>query len=410
MTTRNTLVGLAAAAALVLVGPAAPAYAITAIVKCSPYSPGPGEYGSISAALDAAKAASPRDHALYVYGTCAEIVQINALDYVQIIGQGSEGATLTYPPSLPGDVAVLTLYDTRGTRITNLTVTGNATLTAATLVTIFYSTNVFMEHVLIEKSGGTGVFINAGSTVHFHYCRIERNASEGVTVRAASEVDFGFPQALEEIIIRDNSVGIAAMQNSHVNLHGNVSIVNNSSIGVSARESTIMMCCQDGSRQISENGIGIYVVNGALRTQESLLVENNRSTGISLWGSKAQMSGYGLSHIVRSNRGHGVIARGGSSLDMSGSLVEHNAAAGVAVYDASAAQITDSTIQFNGAEGVAARFLSVAILGGTSITNNVGYDLFCAPDSVGRGTKTGVVRIFCPAFNQMPNPDPEPPR
>ena len=412
MMKRRTLLGLTVAA-LVVVGAATPVGAASFTVKCSPNEPGSNEYGSITAALNAAKAVSPRDHLIFVWGNCAETVDIKALDYVRIVGQ--PGATLSYPSPPPSE-PVLNLTDTRGTEITNLTIVGNAGVTVD-LVRIFYSTAITFNKVTIKGSGGSGVFVNQGSTVQFKGCVIEGNAGVGVAVGNGSVATFGSnadPSPETATFVQDNGgTGVIGSQNSHVMLGGDVSVLNNGGTGVAATASTIFTCCDTGERRISGNGgSGIAVVGGGdFRTWGVLTIENNRGHGLNLNGSSAQVNGDGGALIIRNNDGYGVVANRNSSVDIYSTLIEYNKGYGVMALDSSTAMIIRSTIQSNGAAGVAAYFLSVALIsGGNTITSNGGFDLFCTPDSAGRGTKDGVGKIFCPGFNQFPSPDPGPPR
>ena len=373
---------------------------------------GGGEYPSITAALNAAKAQSPRDHWIYVWGNCTETVHMWQLDYVRIIGQG--GATLSYPPAPPPGSPLLSLNDTRGTVIQSLTIIGRADMTVD-LVRIFYSTTIDFTNVAIRGSGGSGVFVNQGSTVHFRACVIEGHASEGVAVSGGSNVTFGenSDPGPNATVVQDNgSTGIHASQNSRVALAGDVLVLNNGYTGVAAEASTIFTCCTTGERRISGNhGSGIAVVGGDFRTTGVVTVENNRGHGFILAGATAQIGGGGGALIIRNNDFSGVMVSRNSMVDLYATRIEYNKAFGVMAIDNSTAWTFNSTIQSNGAGGVAAYSLSVAIIfGGNTITNNGGADLFCTPDSGGRGTLDGVGRILCPGFNKYPTPDPGPPK
>jgi len=114
--------------------------------------------------------------------------------------------------------------------------------------------------------------------------------------------------------------------------------------------------------------------------------------------------------IIRNNAGSGLIAASNSVVQVSYAQIEANQRHGVRVQDGSTGEIINSSVRTNGAEGVFAFGLSVAaIYGGNTIAGNGGFDLFCAPDSLGRGTKAGIDKMMCPAFNQSPTPNPGPP-
>jgi hypothetical protein len=409
MMNRRTLLGVTVAV-LAAVGCATSAGAMTYTVRCG--GPSPGEYGTITAALNAAKAASPRDHTINVYGSCTETVNISALDYVRIVGQ--EGASLSYPSPVPPSQPVLSLNDTRSTEITNLTVLGLADVNVD-VVRIFYSTKIRFTKVTVSRSGGTGVFVNQGSTVLFTGCVISGHAVEGVKVSAGSVATFGenanaSPETAT--FVQDNGgSGINGTQNSHLLLGGNVSVLNNGGNGVAATDSTIYTCCNTGERVISGNrNSGIAVTGGTFRNNGTLLVANNGGYGVNLVASYGHLNpNAGSSLTIRDNAGYGVLAYRNSTVDIYDALIEDNQGGGVLMLDSSAARISGSTIQYNGDVGVGAYVLSVALISsGNTITGNVGFDLFCTPDSTGRGTKDGVGKVFCAGFNKFPAPDPGP--
>jgi hypothetical protein len=399
MMKRRTLLGLTVAV-LVVVGAATPAGAMTYNVKCAPQTPSGGEYASITEALNAAKAVSPRDHQINVWGNCTETVNIRALDYVRIVGQS--GATLSYPSPRPPSEPVLTLTDTRGTEIRNLTILGLAGANVD-LVRIFYSTAIKFNTVIIKESGGMGVFV------------CQRNAAGGVRVSAGSVAVLGEnanPTPEMATVVQDNGgTGISIDQNSDVMLGGNVSVLNNTGNGVTATASSIRTCCEIGGlREISGNGgDGIAVNGGHLVAQGPLVIEQNGGGGIYLNGATSQINGGGAPITIRKNGWVGVAAYSNSSVDIYNALIEDNKSAGVQVVDSSTAMTVNSTIKSNGREGVATYYLSVAIISsGNTISNNVGFDLFCTPDSAGRGTKDGVGKLFCSGFNKFPYPEPGP--
>jgi hypothetical protein len=413
MMKRNRLCGLTLSA-LFVVGTAMPAGAANFSVRCGVTPPASGWYDSIGAAVIAAQAASPRDHTIDVYGPCAETVTIARLDYVRVIGH--DGATLTYPASQSVLQPVLTLSDTRGTQIRDLTIVGRTDI-GVDLVRINYSTAITLTDVTIQGSGGIGVFIYQGSTVQFLSCVIEGNKSDGASIRAGSTVTFGQnanPEAYAATIIQKNGgPGISIVQNNDVMLGGNVKVVDNAGNGVTATGSSVRTCCEIGGlREISRNGASGIVMNGGyLIAQGPLVIEGNGSSGIYLNSAVSQILGGGAPISIRENGWIGVAAYRNSSVDIRRTLIEGNMGAGVQVVDSSTAVTANSTIKSNGAEGVATYYLSVAIISsGNTISDNVGFDLYCTPDSAGRGTKDGVAKLFCSGFNKFPYPEPGPVR
>ena len=77
--------------------------------------------------------------------------------------------------------------------------------------------------------------------------------------------------------------------------------------------------------------------------------------------------------------------------------------------DNASATLVDTTVTGNGAEGIRVVRLSTAGLFGplvNTIARNGGFDFFCAPNSFGYGDPSGVGRMYCPGFDQSPQPDP----
>lgn len=410
MLKKITLIGIGVAA-FVLVGTATPAGAMHAVVRCSPGTTGDGEYGSISAALEAARAESARDHVIEIYGNCAESVTIELMDNVQIIGY--EGATLRYPASTPID-RLVKIADSRAIRISNLTIAGRADVDFY-LITIFDSIGIRFTKVRIQESGGTGLLIHNGSTVEFSGCAIERHARTGVVVEGNSVANFGAttaPGPDTHVVIQDNGLnGVVASDSALIYMGGDVSVLNNRVDGVRLNGAAMRACCQEGGeRRIAGNhGTGIQAFGGYIDTAGPLTIENNEGSGAVLWGAHLVTRNVGPL-IIRNNAGSGLIAASNSVVQVSYAQVEANQRHGIRVQDGSTGEIINSSVRTNGAEGVFAFGLSVAaIYGGNTIAGNGGFDLFCAPDSLGRGTKAGIDKMMCPAFSQSPTPNPGPP-
>jgi len=296
--------------------------------------------------------------------------------------------------------------------INNLTIVGSTTVTVD-LVRIFYSTVTWFKGVTIRGSGGEGVFITNGSSVQFTDCIIEGHNDRGVRVSRGSNVNFGENTDVSgaaDVIIRNNGrVGIDVKENSHVTLSGNVSVLDNGGHGIVASASTISTCCDTGERLISRNSDGIRLTAADFRTTGPLRIDSNRGTGITATtGSRVWINGLSGTHVISGNGGRGVTVARNSSVDIQRTQIENNTSFGVLALDNSTALVSDgSTIRFNGGDGVAAYALSDTVITSSSvITGNGGFDLFCTPDSVGRGSKDGISRVFCPAFNRYPTPDP----
>ncbi len=377
------------------------------LVTCAG-APVPGPYPTITSALAAAKALSNSNHNIYVYGNCTEVVRAEQMDFVQLRGQ--DGATLTYPAGGQPAYPVLSLHDVRGFTIAGLTITGRPDL-AVDLVRIFHSTHVTLEKVTIRRSGGSGLFINIGSSVDFRACIIEENARSGAEVRSNSVAIFGdniVQNTPEPTIVRKNGGnGINATQAAHITLAGNAYVEDNAGAGVSVVSTTMFTCCEEGQRRITGNSAGISASGSVVRTWGPLLIENNRGSGLSFAGVKSQINGDGGEHIIRNNGSSGIIARGGSAVDVLTTRLEGNRFYGIAVYDNSAASLNRVTVLNNKLHGVAAYFLGVVAMGaGNSVTGSGNWDLFCTPDSLGRGSKEGIGKIFCPTFSQFPEPLP----
>ncbi|MFQ5927288.1 MAG: right-handed parallel beta-helix repeat-containing protein, partial [Terriglobia bacterium] len=101
----------------------------------------------------------------------------------------------------------------------------------------------------------------------------------------------------------------------------------------------------------------------------------------------------------------GIVALGNSHLELFSSEVRNNVGSGVVLRENSSARIFNNTITGNGGNGVRVIRLSTArLFAPNTITGNGNFDFFCAPNSFASGDKTGVGRMFCPKFDQSPEP------
>jgi hypothetical protein len=320
------------------------------------------------------------------------------MDFVRVVGQA--GATLGYPSPFPGG-PVLNLSSARGIEIKDITVVGDGGLAGVNLVHIFYSTAIRFDGVVIHRGLGTGVFVNQGSTVHFRGCGIDDNGGDGVAVRSGSVANFGDnndPSAGIVSIRRNGAAGINGGENAHINLYGDVSILDNRVTGLFATASSVRTCCQTGERVLSGNGgSGISVNGGDLRTSGKLTIERNGAHGVNLTSASAQINGDGGQPLVlRNNTYDGIAASSNSTVEIRRALIENNRGYGVETTVSSTALVVNSTIRGNAEQGLALTLLSVAILGsGNVIADNGGMDLFCSPESMALGTKDGIDRVSC---------------
>ncbi len=376
-----------------------PVLADSVTVGCSGAAGGPFDYTSISDALTALHAISFRDHDVTISGTCSEYVHIFDFENLRLLG--TAGAILLDPGTDPQP----TLNIDRSEHIQIETLIIRGADQSVDLVRIFTHSDVQFRDSVIERGDGFGMFINGLSHVRVFGTAIQDNGG-GVRVALGSTFELGEPggDATPALVQRNQGVGISVDSDSIVGIYTDTAIQDNGGPGLRLFESTANFCCSTGERKILRNLIGINANQSNVRFNGPTRIEENQAWGILLnHGSSARLFG----QSVRNNGLEGIFVLRTSEVDLNSSEISDNAAGGLVLRENSAARVQGNTITDNGAEGIHISYLStMSLFGGNTISQNRGFDVFCAPDSHALGTKSGVGKMSCPRFNQTPDPEP----
>jgi len=423
-------------------------------VGCAGAQGGPFDYTSLNGALAALKAASYRDHYILVSGTCTEVVILNRMENITIVGSG--GAVLAEPSGVQTTYAVFEIFGAAGILIEHLTI--RATEARRTLLNI-YDGNVEIRDCVFEQSSHEGIFVHANSNVSIRNSIIQ-DAGSGIRVDDNSSVSIGaVDNDLVPTVVRRNATGVLARNDGVANIHGETLVTENGT-GVSGQGGTIAFCCEFGERAVTENFEGLSLMAGSkLIVQGPFRVEGNTYLGVSLAGASARFW-YG-EHTIRNNGAVGIAVSHGGNLHLSSNAtIENHTQAGISLVGGAAsvtgnpsirnngtlgnelnggivamsgsvvslstgsigsvtgdvgpgllvthnstARLQRATVSGNQAEGVrVAALSSVLLLAPNTIIGNAGFDLVCMPNSYGSGNSTGVGRMFCPAFDKLLSP------
>ncbi len=362
-------------------------------------------YPTIGAAL-AALSSIPNARVIQVAGTCSEIVSINSFRSIEL--KAAPGAVLLDPNPTGSGVPVLSVNGSDDVTITGLIIRGTGGRTDLVRVS---ASRVHFWNSTIEGSGGTGLFILAQGQTRVDGGSIVQNNEQGIRVGHGSTLDLG-NNVIDPVatVVRRNGRGVRVDGNSLAHIAGATIIRDNTTFGVSVQGARVSMCCETDQRQIVNNGT--YGLDLSLGSSISMwggvLVEGNGSTGLRLTGgSSANVNGDGGAQVFRSNRGNGMTAALNSTLWVRSAEISGNSLRGIAVSYNSSVYLVTSSVRGSGQEGVSLSDVSSGLLGGlNTVTGNGAFDLFCGPDSMARGTRSEYGKIFCPAFNQSPAPQP----
>lgn len=360
-------------------------------------SSGSFDYNSLNAAVSALGATSPFNNQITISGTCTEHVTINGFENLTIVG--SDGAVLQSPG---GDV-VLGVSQTRNLVVRGLTIRGTGNESNLLIVT----DSLAQFDQCTFDGGGNGIFLNQGGSVTVSQSVIRNNKGGAVRVSEGSYLNLGSLNPTDSATtVSNNGDGIQVDEGGHLNIWGATNVQNNAGTGVRVQGGSLRLCCDNNSRRILNNRIGIEVDYGTMDMIGPAQIEDNQIVGLLLVGSSGQISG---GQVIRGNgngmnrfRRGGIIIRGNSHLVVSEAQVLYNNGGGITVRDTSSASLFDTTVSGNIAGGVNLILQSTAEFGSNRISGNGISDLACSPDSLGYGDNSGIGRAFCSRFSVEP--------
>ena len=317
---------------------------------------------------------------------------------------GATGAAIS-DPGLPLGAAVVNMQLSENIRFHDLTFSGNPAGVEA--IRIFTSSGISVTRSTIEHAN-LGFFIN-NSGVQISDSTVQDNGA-GVRVDGGSAVTLNSaPFSPGTSTVQRNGNGVIVRSGDFGML--GATIVQDNGVGINGTGGLIRVCCQDGLRKINDNNVGIQLKGVNLELRGPLEMAGNRAWAIFMSGSFATISDRVTIHDNGAPE-TGAIAVTGGRLELNGRGpndidISNNIGNGLLVTDGGTTRIFNTLISNNGAHGLRVEGLSVARLFDTAVMkDNGGFDCSCAPNSVGRGDRSGVRRMFCPGFDQSPDPMP----
>ena len=368
---------------------------------------GPTHYTSVTAALNALP---DRDgNRLDVNGVCPEQVMVG--NHVNLTIEGHNGARLEAPPSAQSQPQTLNIRTSDTINVRNLTIRGKTNVGGA--VSIQTSRNVMFDNAVIENGGSEGgVWIVNSFQVTLQNTTVQNNTN-GIRVDGpASAVLQGHwgPNPPGTAYLQNNKTGVTLNSAALFSLRGDT-LVRNNNVGVSGTGGNLVVCCfQDTAHpHIEDNAFyGVLMRAGDVQIQSQLVVQRNGLHGLAFVGTQARL----WDCFVRDNGtgefgGVGVLAVGGL-VDVQRTEISGNGTGGAIVADGGTLRLTDGTVTGNQGEGVDVQSLSVVNVFGTTVKDNKGFDVRCAPSSSGHGTAETIGKLQCPGFGHEPDPVPGP--
>ncbi len=384
---------------------ASPAAAMNVTVGC----PGgaPGTYGSISAAVAALQ--PEQAHTIFVSGTCTENVGVHGFEDLRIIG--TPAATILDPGALPNNPPIVFVVRSR-VALENLTIGVVPPTSAYVPVVVGGGPTSSVELNRCTLQGGDfpgGLWVHPGSLAVLRSTVIQDNVNSGARVDAGARIVVSelFPGDAPSIIQRNTFAGIGLSDGATLTFRDGGNVIQNNNTGINTSGGHVFLCCDAGSK-IVNNRIGIRANGGTVRVNSPFLFENNSVAAIFVTGANAILSG---GQTYRNNGTSGdvttgaVVAEGSSHVDLFDAEITENHGSGLVLRENSSARVFDDRIRNNEGSGVRVTALaSVTSFGLNTIDGNGSYDLFCAPNSFGSGDATGIRKMFCPGFDQSPQP------
>ena len=366
---------------------------------------GPTHYPSITAALNALP---DRDgNRLDINGLCQEKVMV--ANHVNLTLEGHNGARLEVPPSTTQpQPQALSIRTSDTITVRNLSIGGKPNVCGA--LSIIASRDVWFYDCVIENGGSEGgAWIVNSFQVFLQNATIQNNGN-GIRVDGpASAVLQGHwgPNPPGTAYLQNNKTGVTLNSGALFSLRGDT-LVHNNNVGVSATGGSFMVCCfnDDAHPRIEDNiGYGVLMRGGEVQIQSQLIVQRNGFYGLAFVGTQARLWDCFVRDNGSSDGGGGVLAIGGL-VDVQRTEITDNQGAGAIVADGGTLRLTNGQVTGNQGEGVDVQSLSVVNVFGTTVKDNRGFDVRCAPSSSGHGTPETIGKLQCPGFGHEPDPVP----
>jgi|GEM_PF-4752127 len=369
---------------------------------------GPTHYPSITAALNALP---DRDgNRLDINGLCQEKVMV--ANHVNLTLEGHNGARLEVPPSTTqSQPQALSIRTSDTITVRSLSIGGKPNVCGA--LSVIASRDVWFYDCLIENGGSEGgVWIVNSFQVFLQNATIQNNGN-GIRVdgpaSAVLQGQWG-PNPPGTAYLQNNKTGVTLNTGALFSLRGDTEVHNNN-VGVSGIGATLTVCCFNDNNhpRIEDNSAyGVLMRGGEVQIQSQLIVQHNGGHGLAFVGTEARL----WDCFVRENGtgqfgGVGVLAIGGL-VDVQRTEISGNATGGAIVADGGTLRLTDGQVTGNQGEGVDVQSLSVVNVFGTTVKDNRGFDVRCAPSSSGHGTEETIGKLQCPGFGHEPDPVPGP--
>ena len=393
-------------------------------VACAGAS-GPGDYSSLSAAV---AAASPSGDTITVSGTCTELVAIQGLNNLNIIG--TPGATLAEPGGDNPQGDVLDIANSQNVRIQGLRIQAVAHTpeTAIAVVGVTNSSVTFLDSTVEGSTQTDGIDVFPTSNLTILGATVVENNPDGVGVYASgsgSAVNVRRGPGPGCPTIRNNGDGLDADNNASVTVRQCAVIsgnANNTGVGAFNGGAVDVRLPQStpGAIQIVNNTLGLFAAQGGRVTVRGpVLVQGNSLNGVNVRSNAFAdigASGAGPLGPTISQNGGGsfgccTIAAGvhvgfNSALELTAATIEGNFVPGVVLNDNSSARLLAvQSLQINNNQGgVVVQNSSTALLFFGPVLSGNGTDLSCTSDSRAYGDGSGVGRMNCPSFQAQTSP------
>ncbi len=324
---------------------AIPAHAQRAQVRVNCDLPGPGQFSSISAALQAVNKEGPSD--IVVSGTCNENLVING--FKELTVESTTGATVA--DASGGALSVIQILRSQGVTISGVHVQGGLNGISCELSTQCTLTNNTVENAVLS---GIFVFKHSAATLGGN-------------------------------VVRNNGLGMTALSSSFMHLLG----------GGTGSPNTIEQNQQQGLTAFEGSSMR---VEGTASNPNT--IRNNHKSGVFLDSASASLFSpviTGNGNTTSANLGRIEVTH--SRLRLILGQVTGNAGEGIFLADGSHGEIFSSNISNNSRNGVVLVLLSTADFSGTNtVAGNTRDDVFCDSTAILRNPAriTGTTTVACP--------------
>ncbi len=388
-------------------------------------SGGPGQFPSITAALNALPVNSPTEpHGIQVTGNCVENVFIGNRQRIEIAAPPGQTATIT--AANPAAI-VVHISGSRAIVLRRLIIQGGE---RGVLVNQF--SEVSIDAATIQNNTNDGLGVQISSVLGLQSSTIQNNGG-GLGVRSNSAATIGFAPAQTVRISNNRGNGIV-VQSSYFQVNfGNLKLENNGQRALVMVGGSAQVFGNVGENLFQNNARGLLFVNGAsARFDGKTTIRNNGEFGVENLASSITFSGNVLPdgtfnaaiieghsrlganvlhngnltfngpHKIRNNGTPGLSpvsglrVRGGL-LTLTGTEVTDNAAPGIEIEQNSTVDIDlNNTITGNAEEGLRLTKRAVARLGaGNTFKGNGKGSITCDGTSLLYGELSGIEDIRC---------------